>query len=73
MSYTAFMVGSRYVPRKDAAAVGSMELGKRYQVEVTDAQGSADAMKLLSSVYMAVVVCLVVANPAVLLMTPPVA
>lgn len=71
--YTAFMVGSRYVPRKDAAAVGAMELSQRYQVEVTDSQGSADAMRMLSPIYMAAGVGLVVANPAVLLMTLPVA
>ena len=67
------MVGSRYVPRKDAAAVGAMELSQRYQVEVTDSQGSADAMRMLSPIYMAAGVGLVVANPAVLLMTLPVA
>lgn len=71
--YTAFMVGSRYVPRPDAAAAASMQLHKRYEVQVTDFQSSAEALKLLSPIYMAAGVGLVVANPAILLMTLPVA
>jgi len=71
--YTAFMVGSRYVPRKDATPASAMALSKRYQVEVMDSQSSADAMRLLSPIYMAAGVGMVVANPAVLLVTIPVA
>lgn len=70
--YTAFMVGSRYVPRQEAVAA-SMELHRRYEVQVTDSQSNAEALKLLSPIYMAAGVGLVVANPAVLLMTLPVA
>ena len=71
--YTAFMVGNRYVPRKETTPVSSMALSKRYQVEVMDSQSSADAMRLLSPIYMAAGVGMVVANPAVLLVTIPVA
>jgi hypothetical protein len=71
--YTAFMVGKRYVPRKDMAPASAMALSRRYQVEVMDSQSSADAMRLLSPIYMAAGVGMVVANPAVLLMTVPVA
>lgn len=71
--YTAFMVGKRYVPREETAPASSMALNKHYQVKVTDSQSSADAMRVLSPVYMAAGVGLVVANPAVLLMTLPVA
>ncbi|MEG1769834.1 MAG: hypothetical protein RR311_15285 [Comamonas sp.] len=70
--YTAFMVGSRYVPRQDTAPASAMALSKRYQVEVMDSQSSADAMRLLSPIYMAAGVGLVVASPAVLLVTLPV-
>ncbi len=71
--YTTFMVGQRYVPRQDAPPAPAMALGSRYQVEVQDSQGSADAMRLLSPVYVAAGVGMVVATPAVLLVTLPVA
>lgn len=71
--YTAFMAGKRYVPRQDAAAVSAMPLNRSYQVKVMDSQGSADAMRFLSPIYMAAGVGLVVANPAVLLVSVPVA
>lgn len=71
--YTAFMVGNRYAPRKDATPASAMALSKRYRVEVMDSQSSADAMRLLSPIHMAAGVGMVVANPAVLLVTIPVA
>lgn len=71
--YTAFMVGNRYVPREDAAPASSMALSKRYEVKVMDSQRSADAMRLLSPIYMVAGVGMVVANPTVMLMTLPVA
>jgi len=71
--YTAFMVGKRYVPRKDVPLPSATALSRRYQVEVMDSQSSADAMRLLSPIYLAAGVGMVVATPAIVLVAVPVA
>ena len=71
--YTAFMVGTRYVPRKDVPLATAKTLSRRYQVEVMDSQSSADAMRLLSPIYLAPGVGMVVATPAIVLVAVPVA
>lgn len=73
MILSACASSRHYIPREDTAAASSMALSTRYEVKVIDSQSSADAMRLLSPIYMAAGVGMVVANPAVLLVTLPVA
>lgn len=77
--FTNHLKGKRYLARAGTSAAaqpgqaGQTALDKPYRVTVVDDQGSADAMKLLSPVYMLAGTGLVVANPAVVLFALPVA
>ncbi|MNX79286.1 hypothetical protein D3C86_1109110 [compost metagenome] len=83
--FTNHLKGKRYLARTGTPAappaqqagqapqVSQTALDKPYRVTVVDSQGSADAMKVLSPVYMLAGTGLVVANPAVILFALPVA
>lgn len=70
--YTVFMTGRRYVPREGEPVESPLALDQRYQVQVWDSQRSSDAMRMLSPVYFAAGVGMVIATPAMLLVTVPV-